>query len=65
MAYLVSHNQIRLPKIYFEEGLFLPFVNQNNQTEDYYLTKDKIKKEDDNFYYFDFPFKHSQVEDAA
>jgi len=65
MAYLVAHNQMRLPKIYFEEGLFLPYINASNQPENYYLTKDKVKKEDNNFYYFDFPFKHTQVEEAA
>lgn len=65
MAYLVTHNKIRLPKIYFEDGLFLPFKNGDNQIENYLLTKDKIQKEDSDFYYFSFPFKHEQVETAA
>ncbi len=67
MAFLASHKKIRLPKYYFEEGLYLSFRNNknNNTTEDYYLTKDKIKKEDKDFYYFDFPFKVEQVSNIS
>ncbi|MEO8232511.1 MAG: hypothetical protein ABI638_09520 [Ignavibacteriota bacterium] len=63
MAFLASHKKIRLPRYYFEEGLYLSFKNnrKNNTSEDYYLTKDKIKKEDKDFFYFDFPFKDEQV----
>jgi hypothetical protein len=64
MAYLVSHRQIRLPKIYYEEGLYLPFIKEN-QIDKYDLTKDKIIKEDEFHYYFDFPFSAGQVENSA
>lgn len=65
MAYLVTNKMIRLPKIYFEEGLYLPFKVEHNgevKTEKYFLTRDKIKKTGDFHYYFDFPFRPEQVE---
>ncbi len=66
MAYLVSNKKIRLPKTYFEDGLYLPyFNNKSTETEKYFLTKDKIISEDQNHYYFKFPFKPEQVENAA
>jgi hypothetical protein len=68
MAYLNKHKIIRLPKYYLEEGLYLPFVNKggdHKQVEEYYLSNDKITKEDKDFYYFKFPFKHYQVVDVA
>jgi len=66
MAYLAKHNIIRLPKYYFEEGLYLPYKSDGNSTiEKYELTKDKIIKEDENFYFFKFPFKYNQVEGVA
>ncbi len=68
MAYLVSHKKIRLLKTYFKEELYLPFSpvgKTSDRTEKYYLTKDKIKSEDANHYFFDFPFKPDQVEEAA
>ena len=67
MAYLAKHNIIRLPKYYFEDGLYLPFLNKGaeNKVEEYYLSKDKIIKEDENYYYYKFPFKHDQVVDVA
>jgi len=63
MAFLASHKKIRLPKYYFEEGLFLSYKKDLKQqsVEEYFLTKDKVKKEDNDFYYFDFPFKVEQV----
>lgn len=63
MASLASHKKIRLPKYYFEDGLYLSFKKNITESpvEEYYLTKDKIKKEDTDFYYFDFPFKVEQV----
>ncbi len=63
MAFLASHKKIRLPKYYFEEGLYLSYSNwkNNNNIEEYYLSKDKIVKEDKDFYYFNFPFKIEQV----
>jgi len=67
MAFLASHNKIRLPKYYFEEGLYLSYKKDLKQqsVEDYFLTKDKVKKEDNDFYYFDFPFKMEQVFDIS
>lgn len=67
MAFLSSHNKIRLPKYYFEEGLYLSYKKNLTETSvaEYYLTKDKVKKEDNDFYYFDFPFKLEQVFDIS
>ena len=67
MAFLSSHKKIRLPKYYFEEGLYLSYKKnlKESAVEEYYLTKDKIKKEDTDFYYFDFPFKVEQVFDIS
>jgi hypothetical protein len=67
MAFLASHNKIRLPKYYFEEGLYLSYKKDLKQqpVEEYVLTKDKVKKEDNDFYYFDFPFKVEQVFDIS
>jgi len=68
MAYLAKHNLIRLPKYYYEEGLYLPYSDNNqgnNSVGKYELTRDKILKEDDNFYFFKFPFKHDQVVQTA
>ncbi len=67
LAFLAKHNIIRLPKYYFEEGLYLPFkdLKNNQKIENYYLTKDKVFKEDNDFYYFKFPFKMEQVFDVA
>ena len=68
-AYLFSHKQIRLPKWQFEERLYLNYLSDSNNNdskiERYFLTKDKIIKEDENFYYFKFPFKYEQVSDIA
>jgi len=67
MAYLVSHKKIRLPKWLWEEGLFLPYKPErtNVEFERYFLFKDKIIKEDQDHYFFDFPFKVEQVEPVA
>lgn len=65
MAYLASYKKIRLPKIYFEEGLYLPFQSNNNEIENYFLDKEKIQSEDDHHYFFDFPFTYDQVKDIA
>jgi hypothetical protein len=65
MAWLSSHKQIRLPKYYFEEGIYIPFKEKNKiEIEKYFLTKDKIIKEDASHYYFKFPFKPEEVEAA-
>ncbi len=55
MAYLVSHKKIRLPKYLFEDELFIPyFKNPNSKAEldKYFLTKDRIEKQDDRFLLF-------------
>jgi len=67
MAFLASHKKIRLPKYYFEEGLYLSYKKDLKQqsVEEYFLTKDKVKKEDNDFYYFDFLFKVEQVFDIS
>lgn len=63
MAYLVSHKKIRLPKTYFEDNLYF-FYKNNNTIDKYFITKDKIIKEDENHFYFDFPLKEKQVEEV-
>jgi hypothetical protein len=67
MAFLSSHNKIRLPKYYFEQGLYLSYKDniKTMNIKEYFLTKDKIKSEDNDFYYFDFPFKVEQVFDIS
>ena len=66
MPYLSSHKIIRFPKYQFEDGLYLlTKPKKAKDIEKYKLTKDKINKEDDNFYYFKFPFKADEVEDYA
>jgi hypothetical protein len=64
MAYLVTHKQIRLPKIYFEDGIYFLY-KEGNAVEKFVLTKDKIFNEDDFHYYFKFKFKPAQVEETA
>ncbi len=61
-AYLYKHKRIRLLKEYFEEGLFLLHVPDSNKIERYDITKNKIVKEDDYHYFFNFPFKYEDVE---
>lgn len=67
MAFLAKHNIIRLPKYYFEEGLYLPYkeLKDNSVINKYELTIDKAFKTDKDFYYFKFPFKMEQVFDVA
>ncbi|MDO8550719.1 MAG: hypothetical protein Q7S39_11300 [Ignavibacteria bacterium] len=67
MAYLVSHKKIRLPKWQWEEGLFLPYKPEstNVEFERYFLFKDNMIKEDQDHYFFDFPFRVEQVETVA
>ena len=62
MAYLVSHKKIRLPKWQFEDNLYFYFRNKNDGVEKYFISRDKVIKEDENHFYFDFPFKENQVE---
>ncbi len=61
MAYLASHKKIRMPKRLFEDGLYF-FYKKDETVDKYFLSRDKIKKEDENHFFFDFPFKDSQVE---
>ena len=67
MAYLATHKKIRLRKILFEDGLYLLYKEHksNEQIEKFYLTKDKIKSEDTDHYFFDFPFKAEQAEGVS
>lgn len=65
MAYLAEHDKIRLPKYYFEEGLYISYykdIKDPNSLDKYFITKDKIISEDDNHFFFKFPFKPEQVE---
>ncbi|MEJ5263633.1 MAG: hypothetical protein WHT45_13190 [Ignavibacterium sp.] len=67
-AYLFSHKQIRLPKWQFEEGLYLnylPDLKDKTKVEKYFLSKERVIKEDNNFYYFAFPFKYQQVSEVS
>lgn len=63
MAFLLTHRIIRLPKYYCEEGLYFLYKNEKSEslTEEYYLTKDKIIKEDKTYFYFNFPIKLEQI----
>jgi len=61
MAYLVSHRKIRLPKWLYEDGLFF-YYKKDGTVEKYFLSKDRIKGEDENHCFFEFPFKDEQVE---
>ncbi len=61
MAYLVSHRKIRLPKWLYEDGLFF-YYKKDDTIEKYYLSKDKVKTEDENHYFFEVPFKDEQLE---
>ncbi len=64
MAYLASHKKIRLPKRLYEDGLYFYFKNKDG-IDKYYLGRDRIKKEDEFHYFFDFPFKDEQVEGVS
>lgn len=67
MAYLSAHKKIRLLKNYFEDGLYLQYKSNStgDLVEKYYLTKDKVTSEDNDHYFFKFPFKLDQVFDVA
>lgn len=67
MAWLVTHKEFRMLKHLFEEGIYLLHTPKKNDTsvEKYFLTRDKIIKEDDFHYFFDFPFKPEQVAGIA
>lgn len=64
LPYLFAHKEIRLPKWQFEDGLYLryyPDLKDQSKIEKYFITKDKIIREDKNFYYFKFPFRYEQL----
>jgi hypothetical protein len=68
MAFIVTNKMIRLPKYYMEDGLYFPYYpdkKDRSKIEKFYLDKEKAKKEDKDFYYFEFPLKAEQVEDIA
>lgn len=68
MAFLGSNKKIRLLKHLFEDGLYFLYkkdVKNNSTIEKYHLTKDKIMSEDNDHYFFKFPFKLEQVLDVA
>jgi hypothetical protein len=67
IGYLITNKKLRLPKYYYEEELYLPYnpKDDKDKVENYYLTRDKIIDEDEDHYFFDFPFKPAQVENAA
>lgn len=67
MAYLSAKKKIRLPKYLFEEGLYFlyPESNDHSKINKYFLTKDRIIKEDENFYYFKFPFSIKEVSEVS
>ncbi|MCJ7554808.1 MAG: hypothetical protein MUO34_13110 [Ignavibacteriaceae bacterium] len=68
MAYFGTYKKIRLLKSHFEDNLYFRYLNDIKNAEsfdNYYLTKDKISSEDENFYYFKFPFKVEQILNVA
>jgi hypothetical protein len=68
MAFISSNKKIRFPKYYMEDGLYFPYYpdkNDKSKIEIFLLKKENAKKEDNDFYYYDFPFKAEQVENIA
>ena len=68
MAFIATNKKIRMMKYLFEDGMYLPYYKNGKKKSDldrYYLTRDKMIKEDHDFYYFKFPFRADQVEDTA
>ena len=62
MAYLSEHKQIRFFKYLYEEGLYLLYSGDKKnpeKIEKYFLTRDKIKKEDGNYLFFELPKEFS------
>jgi hypothetical protein len=59
MAYLAEHNQIRFFKYLYEDGLYFLFTGDKKnpgKIEKYFLTKDRVKKEDGDYLFFDLPY---------
>ena len=49
-----------------EDGIYLPYKSNNkDEIEKYFLTKDKILNEDTDHFFFKFPFKPEEVENAV
>jgi hypothetical protein len=67
MAYLSAKKKIRLLKYLYEDGLYFlyPDSKDNSSIEKYFLTKDKVVKEDKDFYYFKFPFSIKAVSEVS
>ncbi len=67
MAYLVYYKKIRLPKWQWEKGLYLPYKPErtNVKFEKYFLSDDRIIRNDTDHFFFEFPFKPEQVEQVA
>jgi len=64
MAYLAEHKQIRFFKYLYEDGFYFFFSGDKKnpeKTEKYYLTRDKVKKEDRDFLFFDLPFGYTFI----
>ena len=62
MAYLAEHKQIRFFKYLYEEGLYLLYSGDKKdpeKIEKYFLTRDKIKKEDENYLFLELPKEFS------
>ena len=59
MAYLAEHNQIRFFKYLYEDGLYFLFSDDKKnpgKKEKYFLSRDKVKKEDRNYLFFNLPY---------
>lgn len=67
MAFLSAKKKIRLPKYLYEDGLYFLYPDSKDKSivNKYYLTKDKIAKEDEHFYYFNFPFSIKDVSEVS
>jgi hypothetical protein len=62
MAYLSEHKQIRFFKYLYEDGLYLLYSGDKKdpeKIEKFFLTRDKIKKEDENYLFFELPKEFS------
>ena len=62
MAYLGEHKQIRFFKYLYEDELYLLYSGNKKdpeKIEKFFLTRDKIKKEDENYLFFELPKEFS------
>lgn len=60
MPYLSEHKKIRLPKYQFEDQLYM-LIPANGNMEKYYLSQEKMLKEDSDFVYFSSPLKKKDL----